>query len=285
MENINDIYNLSFIFAKLAAIHVPTTYKDAKVVVQSGHGRYFASWYLNEELIPVIILDPPVANAVSTGKLDINYTLEHEYDEAILAIKLAAEAGHSKKYMLQNYTGAKPKKERELDRFGGEAHEILRAKDSGFDALEEKEWEIVYKRSDENDVPLEPDSWTSLHSPQVRELTKGRDVIVYHGTSSKKLAKILAHGSLDPAISESHKTFKESSPGIFITKQFGGLMGAEFYAHVSSEGGSDKERAPGDNSDAVVLELIVPLNWIEADPDDTRFKESGEINDLGADQS
>ncbi len=284
MENVNNIYNLSFVFAKLAATNVPTTYKDAKIVVQSGHKKYFASWYLNEKLIPVIILDPPVADAVSAGKLDIDYTLEHEYDEAILAMKLAAEVGHNKEYMLQNYTGTKPKKKRELDEFGGEAHEILRAKDSGFDALEKKEWDIVYKRSDENDAPLEPYSWTSLHSQQIRELTKGRDVVVYHGTSSKKLAKILVHGSLDPAISGGHKTFKESSPGIFITKQPGGLMGAEFYAYISSEGGSDKERTPGDNSDAVVLELIVPLNWIETDPDDTKFKESGEINDLGADQ-
>jgi hypothetical protein len=138
--------------------------------------------------------------------------------------------------------------------------------------------------NDKNDVPLEPYSWTSLHSPQLRELTKGKDVIVYHGTSSKKLAKILAHGSLDPAMAGGHKTFKESSPGIFVTKQFGGLMGAEFYAFVSSEGASDKERTPGDNSDAVVLELIVPIDWIKQDPDDTRISESGEINDLGADQ-
>jgi hypothetical protein len=133
-------------------------------------------------------------------------------------------------------------------------------------------------------VPLDPYNWTSLHSFEVRELAEGKDVVVYHGTSSKKLAKILAHGSLDPAMSGGNKTFKESSPGIFVTKQPGGLMGAEFYAFISSEGGNDKERTPGDNSDAVVLELIVPLDWIETDPDDTRFQEGGKMNNLGEDQ-
>ena len=109
-----------------------STFKGCKVVVSPNtpditctFGKYFALWYLNKNLKPVILIDTPAAKAYDAGKLDLTQTLHHEYDEALLAIKLANQAGHTKTYMLVNYTGKKPIKEQELSYYGGLAHEIL----------------------------------------------------------------------------------------------------------------------------------------------------------------
>ena len=133
---------------------VPKMFKDARVKVLSNPmnnpGRYFASWYLDDSLKPVILLDEPVAEAIRKGKLNISFTLEHEYDEAMLALALAAKSGHSKSYMLKNFTGPDPIAEYELDVLGGDAHQLLTAKFPGgtklFNRLADHEWNIAYKK-------------------------------------------------------------------------------------------------------------------------------------------
>ena len=133
---------------------IPKIFRDARVRVLSNPinnpGRYFASWYLDDSLRPVIILDKPVAEAIKKGKLDILFTLKHEYDEAMLALALAAKSGRSKSYMLKNFTGPDPIAEYELDVLGGDAHQLLAAKFSGgtkfFDRLADHEWNIAYKK-------------------------------------------------------------------------------------------------------------------------------------------
>jgi hypothetical protein len=120
-------------------------------------------------------------------------------------------------------------------------------------------------------VPFEALEFESLHDKELREVIK-KDIIVYHGTSSKKLAKIINHGSLDPTMSQNFKTYENASPGIFVSKREGGLIGAEMYANISSQ---------GDKSDPVLLEIVVPFHWISEDPDDSRHDESGNLNHLG----
>jgi hypothetical protein len=132
--------------------------------------------------------------------------------------------------------------------------------------------------------PIDTDWIEDIHEVK-KNIPDDREVIVYHGTSSKKLAGILSHGSLDPSVSggAEFKSFEGASPGIFVTTQLGGFTGAELYAYHSS---SDEER--GDGSDKVILELQIPLSWIEGDPDDTRMftNEEGveEMNQLGKQQ-
>ena len=126
-------------------------------------------------------------------------------------------------------------------------------------------------------IPLNPEGWESLHSKRIKDIASNKEVIVYHGTSSKKLAMILEHGSIDP--SAKSKTFDNSSQGIFVTKEIGGFNGAELYANISAQ-----HEEKGDGSDRVILELIIPLSWIQPDPDDTRYDEQGNVNSLGANQ-
>lgn len=123
-------------------------------------------------------------------------------------------------------------------------------------------------------VPFESGLLESLHDPDLRAALTKQSVIVYHGTSSKKLAKILQHGSLDPETSQEFKTFPEATQGIFVSKRIIGFgSSAELYANVSAE---------RDGSDPVILELVIPLSWIQVDPDDTRLlEETKELNLAG----
>jgi len=128
-------------------------------------------------------------------------------------------------------------------------------------------------------LPISSDWLQDLHHPGIREnLDKTQQIVVYHGTSSKRLVNILAHGSLDPAISGSpeYKSYLSASPGIFVTTSPTGFIGAGMYAYHAT---SNEEN--GDGSDEVILELVVPWYWIDQDPDDTRITEQGETNDLG----
>lgn len=113
---------------------------------------------------------------------------------------------------------------------------------------------------------------------------KNTKISVYHGTTSKKLANILQHGSLDPTVSNlpEHKSYKDASPGIYITTSLG-LGGAELYAHHAAFGLGNSEDK-GDGSDPLVLELIVPVAWIEPDPDDSRLTHEGKPNEASRSQ-
>ena len=140
--------------------------------------------------------------------------------------------------------------------------------------------EVIKNASTKLAVPLDPHEWENLHSPQMREIVpKGREVIVYHGTSSKKLANMMQHGSIDPTMAAENKTYEDDSPGVFVTKQPTGFGGAELYANIAAQ-----HKEMGDGSDRVILELVIPLDWIQNDPDDTRYDEKGNINQYGANQ-
>jgi hypothetical protein len=122
-------------------------------------------------------------------------------------------------------------------------------------------------------MALSLDPMESIHDKELRELVNKRKIIVFHGTSAANLLKILKHGSLDPAMSGTNKNYEDSSPGIFVTSASNGFMGAEMYAHKSST---------ITKTDPIVLEIVIPLNWISIDTDDARIDEKGEIyNDLG----
>jgi hypothetical protein len=115
-------------------------------------------------------------------------------------------------------------------------------------------------------MPINADYLNNLHDPRIREhLDPKTEIVVYHGTSSKKLANILAHGSLDHSISglEEYKSYQGASPGIFVTTDATGFQGAEMYGHHAAN--DDEE---GDGGDPVILEMVVPWVWIEPDPDD-----------------
>lgn len=121
-------------------------------------------------------------------------------------------------------------------------------------------------------VPIEADYIHNIHDPSFREAVGERELIVYHGTSSKKLSKILEHGALDASIGKDYKTYPEASHGIFVTTKYAGFLSAELYARTSAD---------SDGSDPVILELVLPLKWIGIDPDDMRELEGGEINQAG----
>jgi len=131
-----------------------TKFNDNKVIVMpSGScllasNNYFASWYLDEDLIPVIIIDSPVAKAYNTCKLDLEFTFQHEIDEAWLAQELAEKAGRSADSMYKYYTGLNAIAERELGAFGGEAHDQLADSFPGgkklFNHQADMEYDIAY---------------------------------------------------------------------------------------------------------------------------------------------
>lgn len=132
--------------------------------------------------------------------------------------------------------------------------------------------------------PITSDWLSDIHEFRKRVPAR-RQVIVYHGTSTKKLAAILSHGSLDPGISheEEWRSYEGASPGIFVTTDPAGFMGAQMYAWHAAR---DDER--GDGSDPVTLEIVVPFTWLDYDPDDTKYiaTELGqEMNDLGKRQA
>jgi hypothetical protein len=130
--------------------------------------------------------------------------------------------------------------------------------------------DLFYKKA----VPLDLERIENIHDTDLRAaVPRTVDVLVYHGTSSLRLADIISHGSLDPAMSEANKSWPESSSGIFVSaKMVGFTSSGEMYSHHTST---------QDGSDPVVLELQIPLNWIEMDPDDTKELEGGGINDAG----
>lgn len=127
-------------------------------------------------------------------------------------------------------------------------------------------------------VPFEASEFENLHDKYYKDNLK-KDVLVYHGTSSKKLADIIEHGSFDPKISFENKVHDNASKGIFVTNKDEGFTSAEMYANNASVV-DDK----GDGSNPVVLELSIPIQWIEQDPDDTRFDEKGQMNEWGKTQ-
>lgn len=134
------------------------TYRGCKILVVDSktlpdkrfpflYKNYFANWYLDARLNPVILLDAPVMEAVKKKRLDISFTLDHEYREALLALELAEKAGYTREYMLKNYTGSAPIKEIEISSFGGDAHDIL-VEEIGckeYYKLVAKDFDIVYK--------------------------------------------------------------------------------------------------------------------------------------------
>ena len=117
-------------------------------------------------------------------------------------------------------------------------------------------------------MPIPSDHLLDVHNKDLRKvINKNTQIIVYHGTSSKKLAQILAHGYLDPKISstDEYKSYSDSSPGIFVTTDGFSFMGAGLYGwHASSH------EEMGDQGDSIILELVVPWNWINPDPDDLK---------------
>jgi hypothetical protein len=130
-------------------------------------------------------------------------------------------------------------------------------------------------------MPFDSELFDSLHSKHIREtIPKDREVIVYHGTSSKRFVKILQYGSLDPVQSIENKAWENTtSGGIYVTRKFEGFTGAESYARHSSTNDG------GDGSDPTILEIVIPLSWIELDEDDLKIDpETGKINDLGENQ-
>jgi hypothetical protein len=128
--------------------------------------------------------------------------------------------------------------------------------------------------------PISSDWLQDLHHPGIKENIGNQQVVVYHGTSSKRLFQILAHGSLDPSITEKEefKSYQSSSYGIFVSTSATSFMSAGMYAFHAAE-----HEETGDGSDKVVLELVVPWKWIEEDPDDTEYID-GERSDLGKTQ-
>lgn len=128
--------------------------------------------------------------------------------------------------------------------------------------------------------PIMPDYLDNLHDPDLRRaMPPSTKIMVYHGTTSKRLALVLQTGFFDPQIAD--KSFESASPGIFVTTSLG-LGGAELFAHHAANGDKD---IPGDGGDEIVVELVVPFGWIEQDPDDTRIDpETGKMNQMGRQQ-
>lgn len=115
----------------------------------------------------------------------------------------------------------------------------------------------------------------NMHHPELKGMPAKSEIVVYHGTSIAKFAAIMRHGSLDPQISQSKKNYEQvTTGGIYVTIN-PGFGSAELYAHQSSA---------NDKSDNIVLEMVVPYNWIEHDPDDTRIDEQGVMNSQGRTQ-
>lgn len=124
-------------------------------------------------------------------------------------------------------------------------------------------------------IPLESDLIENLFSEPLRKtIPSDRNILVYHGTSTEKLKKIISHGSLNPTESIKAKSFENTSPGIYVTTKLTGFSSsAEFYAHKAKEvhGG-----------DPIAIELSLPIGWIEIDPDDSRvLEETGVMNEAG----
>jgi len=130
----------------------------------------------------------------------------------------------------------------------------------------------LYKKTD----AISTDYIDDLHNEDLRKgVPSTTEIIVYHGTSMKKFVDIMIHGSLDPGKSVDKKNYeKVTTGGIYITSS-PSFWSAEMYAFVSGK---------NDQSDNVVIELVVPLGWIEKDPDDTRYNEKGEMNSQGKTQ-
>lgn len=108
-------------------------------------------------------------------------------------------------------------------------------------------------------LPIWSDYLHNLHDEDIRKHAPSKtEVVVYHGTSSNKLFKMIKTGQMLPVLEA--RSYNNSSDGIFVTTS---MVMAELYAHHSSTG------EEGDGSDPVILELQVPFAWIEADPDDS----------------
>ena len=104
---------------------------------------------------------------------------------------------------------------------------------------------------------LELDSWLTL--AQQRRRYAGRDVWLYHGTSSELLPTILQYG-LQPDVDE--RIWDEATPGyVYLTALYdgSGKGDASFYAR----------RAAGHfGGEPSVLRVIVPFDELEPDEDD-----------------
>jgi hypothetical protein len=128
-------------------------------------------------------------------------------------------------------------------------------------------------------MPIPTDHIEDLHGEELKKaLVRSKaKATLYHGTSSKKLAKILQHGALDPEVPQqdpSIKSYEGSSRGVFLTSS---ENWAEAYAHNASS---------QDGSDSVVLEVVVPYSWLDIDPDDTKYNpDTNEVNMLGKTQA
>ncbi len=134
----------------------PNSYKGSNIIVlkrdSMGTTNYFASWYIDTNLKPVILIDEPVKEAVESGLYKFNdfkkITLEHEYQEAFLALKILRNKGVTNKELKEFYTGYKAIKKDLLDQAGGEAHQIIVSKwkkVSDYYKLYDKIYDKIYR--------------------------------------------------------------------------------------------------------------------------------------------
>lgn len=128
-------------------------------------------------------------------------------------------------------------------------------------------------------LPVDSDWLGNLHDEELRNAApRGTRVLVYHGTSSKRLALIFASGFLDPNLTPDLKSYEDSSNGVFVTTS---IVGAEMYAYHSSQDedtGNRWQGHRGGQGDEVILELDIPWDWIKSDPDDIRHGLKGQPN-------
>lgn len=120
---------------------IPNTYKTASIKVidklPKTMPRWIANWYIDENLNPVILLETYYVEKLLSSdkekiaKQSLLETLEHEYEEALLALRILKEKGYSEDYIKQNMTGISPRDRDAIESAGGKAHTIITGEDKG----------------------------------------------------------------------------------------------------------------------------------------------------------
>ena len=179
-------------------------------------------------------------------------------DEYLDAISKTVRVGRVRWDVL--YSAMETEDPVEWDEVETEAREAIanfrqRAIDKARWAREEVEEQAWESRAEEVEW------WRS--SPDMARRYRGKDVWLYHGTSSVFLDKILKEG-LHPIPRGGEKTFGDSSPYVFLTA----AVGSGLFGQAASVSWYAERAVAVHGGDPVVLRLIVPFDELDWDPDD-----------------